>query len=133
MGLRHQLENRIVDSIKTLLSYQMNIVCSYKRSWVTGTLRDFIKLDDWNDKLKAVYDAENAVQKYSDEYNTLQMELPNEGGRDSLNQLVDIAGNREKNLLEKIYQALQHRAERVCDKMKGEIQRKMINAYNTYD
>ena len=96
-GLRSELENRIVDLYKTLLSYQMKSVCSYYRNRSLVILRDIIKLDDWNGNLKIVQDAENAVRKDSDKYNTLQIRF----------DLEHIATNQERGLRD-IYLALQH-------------------------
>jgi hypothetical protein len=64
IGLRCELENRIVYLYKTLLSYQIKSVCSYYRKRGVAILRDVIKFDDWNDNLKTVKDAETAVRQY---------------------------------------------------------------------
>ena len=78
----------------------MKSVCSYYRNRGTVILRDIIKLDDWNGTLKTVQDAENAVQKDSDVYNTLRI-------RSHLEQLVRNARSEETKLHE-IYLVLQH-------------------------
>ena len=82
--LRRELEKRIIDLYKTILSYQMKSVCSYYRNRGFAFLGDIIKLDDWNGNLKTVQDAENAVRRDSDVYNTQQI-------RSSLERLVQIA------------------------------------------
>ena len=89
--LRCELEKRIVDLYKMLLSYQMKSVCSYYRNRGLVTLGDIIKLDDWNGNLKTVQDAENAVRQDSEVYNTQQI-------RNHLEQLVVAAKTKERNL-----------------------------------
>ena len=98
-GLRCELEKRIVDLYKALLSYQMKSVCAYYRNQGLVFLRDVIKLDNWDGNLKSVQDAENAVRQDSDVYNTQQI-------RSNLEQLVDIAKNQETKLLQDIHRAL---------------------------
>jgi hypothetical protein len=104
-GLKHELEKRIVDLYKVLLSYQIRSVCSYYRNQFLISLRDVIKLDDWDGNLKSVQDAENAVRQDSDAYNTQQI-------RSHLEQLVDNAKNQQTKLLQNIYQALQEQLDR---------------------
>ena len=104
-GLKRELEKRIVDLYKALLSYQMRSVCSYYRNQFLGSLRDVIKLDDWDGNLKDVQDAENAVRQDSDAYNTQQI-------RFHLEQLVDNAKSQQTKLLQDIYQALQEQLDR---------------------
>ena len=89
--LRCELEKRIVNLYRTLLSYQMKSVCSYYRNRGLITLGDIIKLDDWNGNLKTVQDAENAVRQDSEAYNTEQIKM-------DLEQLVGIAKKKETKL-----------------------------------
>jgi len=72
-GLRYELEKRIVDLYKALLSYQMKSVCSYYRHRGLGFVRDIFKLDDWDGNLKSVQDAENTVLQDSEIYNTQKL------------------------------------------------------------
>jgi hypothetical protein len=104
-GLKRELEKRIVDLYKVLLSYQMRSVCSYYRNQFLGSLRDVVKLDDWDGNLKNVQDAENAVRQDSDAYNAQQI-------RSHLEQLVDNAKSQQTKLLQDIYQALQEQLDR---------------------
>ena len=103
--LKRELEKQIVDLYKALLSYQMRSVCSYYRNQFLGSLRDVIKLDDWDGNLKNVQDAENAVRQDSDAYNAQQI-------RSHLEQLVDNAKSQQTKLLQDIYQALQEQLDR---------------------
>ena len=100
-GLQRELENRIVDLYKKLLSYQIKSVCSYYRMRGITVSRDIVKLDDWNGSLKTVKESETAVREYSKVYNTIQIS-------DNLDQLVNIAERK----LHDIYSALQQQAER---------------------
>ena len=104
-GLKRELEKQIVDLYKALLSYQMRSVCSYYRNQFLGSLRDVIKLDDWDGNLKNVQDAENAVRQDSNAYNTQQI-------RSHLEQLVDNAKSQQTKLLQDIYQALREQLDR---------------------
>ena len=102
-ALRSKLEDHVVDLYKALLIYLIKSVCSYYRNRILGFVRDTIKLDGWDDNLKAVREAEKAVQQDSAEYNTQQI-------RSHLEQLVDIAKNQETKLLQNIHQDLQDQA-----------------------
>ena len=97
--LQSELQNRIIDLYKAVLSYQMKSVCSYYRNRRLALFRDIIKLDDWNGSLKTVQDAEAAVQKDSKVYNTMQM-------TQALGQLVETA-KQEEAQLQHIYESLQ--------------------------
>jgi hypothetical protein len=98
-GLRCELEKRIVDLYKALLSYQMKSVCSYYKNRGFVFLGDIIKFDDWDGSLKNVQDAENAVRQDADVYSTQQI-------RSHLEELVDVAKNQETKLLQGIHQTL---------------------------
>ncbi|KAJ5738249.1 hypothetical protein N7493_001404 [Penicillium malachiteum] len=65
------LEDRVVTLYKKLILYQMKSVSTYykSRGWVF--LRNIIDWDDWDGQLQDVKEAETAVQKDSDQYNTL--------------------------------------------------------------
>jgi hypothetical protein len=102
-GLRYQLEIRIIDLYKALLTYQMKSVCSYYRNQGLVFLQDIIKLDNWDGNLKSVQDAENLVRQDSDAYNTQQI-------RFYLQQLVDTAKNQETKLLQDVHRVLQDQA-----------------------
>jgi len=103
-GLQCELQNRIIDLYKALLSYQMKSVCSYYRNRGLIILGDIIKLDDWNGSLKSVQDAETAVQTDSKVYNTMQI-------KDNLERLVKIAANQEIRLCH-IHLSFQRQIER---------------------
>jgi hypothetical protein len=62
-----------------------------------------ISLDNWDGNLMTVYDAENAVRRDSDAYNTQQI-------RSHLEELVDIGKKQETKFLQDIFQALQEQA-----------------------
>ena len=69
-GLRAQLEQRVIDLCKALLTYQMNSVCSYFRKRFPQFLRSLVRWDDWDGDLRTVLDAEDAVQKDSNMYSS---------------------------------------------------------------
>lgn len=98
-GLRAQLEQRVIHLCKALLTYQMNSVCSYFRKRHRQLLRSLARWDDWDGDLRALLDAENAVQEDSNMYNSQQI-------RSHLEQLVHLE-DREMELLRDVRQALQ--------------------------
>jgi N-terminal domain of NWD NACHT-NTPase len=104
-GLRRELEKRVIDLYRVLLSYQMKSVCSYYRNQFLGSLRDILKLDDWNGNLKSVQEAENALRQDSYTYNTQQITSHLEG-------LVKIANTKQTKLLEEISQTLQEQLDK---------------------
>jgi hypothetical protein len=105
MGLRRELEKRIIDLYKTLLSYEMNSVCSYYGNRGITICRDIFKLNDWNGSLETVKDAETAFQNDSKLYNTVQI-------RDNLDQLVTIAEEKRRD----IYSAIQRQGLRQMER-----------------
>nr|CEG04908.1 unnamed protein product [Fusarium clavum] len=98
-GLRDELEKHVTQLYKKLLLYQIKSVCLYNRNAAAVLLRDIIKLDDWDCQLKEIKDAENLVQRDSEQYNTEQVKL-------YLGNLTIAAGSQEKRLQE-IYSAIQ--------------------------
>ncbi len=95
----HQLEGRVVTLYKALLLYQMKSVCSYYRNQGLVFLRGIVKLDDWDDDLKLVTDAEAAVQDDAAQYFQAQTKT-------SLAELVRNAKGMETQL-GNIHQTLQ--------------------------
>jgi hypothetical protein len=93
-----QLENAVVALYKALLLYQMKSVCSYYRYQGLVFLRGLANLDDWDGDLKSVTDAEDALQKDSDQYN-------NQHAKSLLRRLVEL-GEERQSLLGDIRQAL---------------------------
>ncbi|KAK7177940.1 nwd1 protein [Paraphaeosphaeria sporulosa] len=70
-GLRQELEKAVTQLYAKLLLYQMKSVCYYHRGRLSVFARDLIKLDDWDGELSDIQAAEVAVQKDSEQYNTL--------------------------------------------------------------
>jgi hypothetical protein len=62
-GMKRQLQTRLVDLYKALLSYQMRSICSYYRHRGLVFLRDLVNLDNWDGELRAVRDAESDFQR----------------------------------------------------------------------
>lgn len=79
------------------LLYQMKSVCSYYRNQGLVFLRSLANLDDWDGDLKSVTDAEVALQKDSDQYNS-------QYAKSSLGRLVELA-KRMETLLEDVHQS----------------------------
>ncbi|KAL3587726.1 hypothetical protein FPOAC2_13625 [Fusarium poae] len=90
-GLRVQLEQHVVQLYEKLLSYQVKSVCLYHRNWGTVVLRDGLRLDDWAGRLDDIKEAEAAVQKDMEQYNTEEI-------KKQLRKLTDAAGALEMNL-----------------------------------
>jgi hypothetical protein len=98
-GLRDELENHVVDLYIKLIAYQMGSVYLYYRNRGVVFFRDMIKLDDWSGQLNSIKDAEETVQKDSDQYNKVQI-------RTHLQNLVGTAESQEQKLQD-IYSAIQ--------------------------
>jgi hypothetical protein len=93
-----QLEKTVVALYKALLLYQMRTVCSYYRNQGLVFLRGLANLDDWDGDLKSVTNAEVALQKDSDQYNS-------QHAKSSLGRLVELAETM-KSLLGDVRQTL---------------------------
>jgi hypothetical protein len=89
--IRQQLEKTIVTLYKALLLYQMKSVCSYYRSQVLVFFRSLANLDNWDDDLKSVTDAEVALQTDSGQYN-------DQHAKSLLGQLINSAKERQSRL-----------------------------------
>ncbi|KAI8648966.1 Vegetative incompatibility protein HET-E-1 [Fusarium keratoplasticum] len=98
-GLRVQLEKHVVQLYEKLLSYQMKSVCLYRRNWAAVIGRDILKLDDWAGQLSGIQEAEGAVQRDMEQYNTEESKM-------QLRKLTDAAGAIEMNLQD-IHSAIQ--------------------------
>ncbi|CAH0048128.1 unnamed protein product [Clonostachys solani] len=98
-GLRAQLENHIAQLYEDLLAYQMKSVCLYHRNWTAVIGRDLLKIDDWAGHLSGIHEAELAVQRDMEQYNTEESKM-------RLRKLVDSAKAIETNLQD-IHSAIQ--------------------------
>ncbi|SPN97662.1 uncharacterized protein DNG_01175 [Cephalotrichum gorgonifer] len=72
-GLRDELEKHVSQLYQKLLLYEIKSVCLYRRSHAAVVLRDVFKLDDWAGQLNEIQDAEAAVNRDSEQYNTEQV------------------------------------------------------------
>ncbi|GKU10685.1 unnamed protein product, partial [Fusarium langsethiae] len=97
--LRRQLETHVVQLYKKLLSYQMKSVLLYHRNWAIAVLRDMVRLDDWAGQLSEIQEAEAAVQRDMEQYNTEDIKI-------QLRKLTDAAGALKMNL-QNIHSAIQ--------------------------
>ncbi|KAM6516799.1 hypothetical protein FSOLCH5_007741 [Fusarium solani] len=98
-GLRVQLEQHVVQLYVKLLSYQVKSVCLYHRNWAAVIGRDMVKIDDWSGQLSEIQEAEAAVQRDMEQYNT-------EESKTQLRKLTDAASAIEMNLQD-IHSAIQ--------------------------
>ncbi|KAL7809418.1 WD40 repeat-like protein [Trichoderma aethiopicum] len=57
-GLQQQLQARLIDLYKKLLSFEIKSICSYYRHRGLVFLRDLVTLDDWKGAFKEIQDAE---------------------------------------------------------------------------
>ncbi|KFA55450.1 hypothetical protein S40293_09850 [Stachybotrys chartarum IBT 40293] len=90
-GLRNQLRQNIEHLYEKLLLYQMKSVHLYHRKWVASITRDLLKIDDWAGQLSDIKDAESAVQRDMEQYNTEEVKT-------RLHELSDAANKTQKNL-----------------------------------
>ncbi|KAJ4127499.1 hypothetical protein NW765_015978 [Fusarium oxysporum] len=100
--LRSKLESQVVEFYKKLLLFQIHSACLYYRNWASVLLRDTLKLDDWDEKLKDVKEAESNLRQDFEQYNTEEMKL-------WLSGIVNIAKSQEA-LLENICASIQQEA-----------------------
>ncbi|KAL7947015.1 hypothetical protein V8C42DRAFT_299568 [Trichoderma barbatum] len=63
-GTQKELQAKLFDLYKKLLSFELKSICSYYRHRALISLGGFIKLDDWEGNLKAVQDAETFFNKH---------------------------------------------------------------------
>ncbi|KAI8710415.1 NACHT domain-containing protein [Fusarium sp. LHS14.1] len=98
-GLRVQLEKHIVQLYEKLLAYQIKSVCLYYRHWAVVIGRDLVKIDDWAGQLSEIQEAEAAVQRDMEQYNTEKSQM-------QLRKLSDAASAIEMNLKD-IHSAIQ--------------------------
>lgn len=90
-GLRVQLEKHVVQLYEKLLSYQIQSICLYHRNWAAVIGRDIFKLDNWAGQLSEIQEAEAAVQRDMEQYNTEESKM-------QLRKLTDAATAIEMNL-----------------------------------
>ncbi|RSL86770.1 hypothetical protein CDV31_016354 [Fusarium ambrosium] len=98
-GLRVQLEKHVVQLYEKILAYQIKSVCLYHRNWAAVIGRDLLKLDDWAGQLSEIKEAEAAVQRDMEQYNT-------EDSKTQFRKLTDTATALEENLQD-IHSAIQ--------------------------
>jgi hypothetical protein len=101
--LRGQLKKNIEQLYVKLLLYQMRSIRIYYRNWAIGIGRDLLKIDDWAGQLSDIQDAESAVQRDMEQYNT-------EESKAQLRELSDTANSMQKSL-QGIYSVIQDQAE----------------------
>ncbi|KAK7408615.1 hypothetical protein QQX98_009217 [Neonectria punicea] len=102
-GLRDQLRQNIEQLYEKLLLYQMQSVRLYHRKWAVSIARDLLKIDDWSGQLSDIKDAESAVQRDMEQYNT-------EESKTRLRELSDTANTMQKSL-QGIYSVIQGQIE----------------------
>lgn len=102
-ALRDALEKDIVRLFQMLLSYQMRSICLYHRNQAAIVGRDMFRIDDWAGQLSSIKDAEGAVQRDMEQYNS-------EDSKMQLRKLNDAAGAVERNL-QNIHEAMQDQTE----------------------
>ncbi|KAH6970522.1 NACHT domain-containing protein [Ilyonectria sp. MPI-CAGE-AT-0026] len=98
-GLRVQLEKHVVQLYQNILLYLVKSICLYYRKWAAVIVRDMIKIDDWAGQLSEIEDAEAAVQRDMEQYNTEESKI-------QLRKLTDTASALEMNLQD-IHSAIQ--------------------------
>lgn len=114
-GVLQQLEEKVVALYTALLLYQLKSICSYYKHQGLVFLRGLANLESWDTDLKTITDAEESLQRDSDQYNKLHT-------KKALGQLVKHAEGME-GLLGDIRQDIQdlidqHKAMQMDDKDK---------------
>lgn len=98
-GLQGELESHIVELYQKLLSYQIRCAIVYHKSRTATIVRDAIKLNDWAAQIRAIENAEAAVQREARQYNSEQVKL-------NLQTLANTAKHQETKLQD-IHSAIQ--------------------------
>ena len=99
VGLQEQLKKRLIKLYQELLHYQMKSVLVYHRDRAPATLRDLVKLDDWQEQLQDVKKAEEIVKRDLEQFSTEQFKL-------YLRDIIESANSQLTQLL-KINSAIQ--------------------------
>ncbi|KAL7942645.1 hypothetical protein V8C42DRAFT_331538 [Trichoderma barbatum] len=73
-GPQQALQRAFVDFYKTLLRFQMKSICNYYRHWGIVSLRDFVKLDDWDDSLNSIQEEDASLCRKITEFLNLESE-----------------------------------------------------------
>ncbi|RBR08934.1 uncharacterized protein FIESC28_10114 [Fusarium coffeatum] len=123
--LRNNLEGHIVDFFKKLLLFQMRSACLYYRNWASIILRDIVKLDDWNGKLTELKDAEAAIRRDIQQYNSEDVKVKLAGIEDN--------STLQAESLENIYTAIRDEARRREMKEQNEEDKKCLRALHVTD
>ncbi|KAH6964800.1 hypothetical protein EDB82DRAFT_466623 [Fusarium venenatum] len=106
-SLQGSLKKSIVKLYKKLLLYQMQSVCLYSCSEVATILRDFVKLDDWEGKIKSIEKealrVEQSIRQLRDEDETSQLRNLNmrlQDGFQALATVIQDSGSQQRELRE---------------------------------
>ena len=73
--VQSELSNHIVTLYGEFLTYQMKSICLSYRNRLAVFLRDIAQFDDWAGSVKAIRDAEAAVQRDIDTYCTYSIKF----------------------------------------------------------
>ena len=103
VALRDELEKNIVRLFQKLLLYQMRSICLYHRNAAAIISRDMLRIDDWAGQLSSIKEAEGAVQRDMEQYNTEESKM-------QLRKLNEAAGALEQTL-QHIHAAMQEQTE----------------------
>jgi hypothetical protein len=126
-----QLKVGVVELYKALLLYQMKSVCSYYGNQGVTFLRGLVNPGRWDDALKSVTAAEDALQKHSEQYNTLHATSQFRDMRQALQDLI--AQQKDMYMDNEYKECLRHL--RVVDprddmkKIEGKKEELLNNAY----
>lgn len=89
---RTTLEHEITQLYVSIILFQMESARRFYRRWIMRTVRDAVKYDDWETKVKAVNDAEEVV------LNAFRL-VTDQAVRSNLDELVLSAGQQTKALI----------------------------------
>ncbi|CEJ93587.1 hypothetical protein VHEMI09165 [[Torrubiella] hemipterigena] len=89
---RITLEHEITQLYVSIIIFQMESARRFYRRWIMRTVRDAVKYDDWETKVKAVNDAEEVV------LNAFRL-VTDQAVRSNLDELVLSAGQQTKALI----------------------------------
>ena len=124
-ALREQLKTRVTKLYSALILFQIKSVCLYRRQWISVTMRDAIKLDDWAGQLDDIKECEKAVNQDMKQYSTQDM-------RADLRILSSTSAESESRL-RSIYSAIQDQTRQQEERHQSDEDKKFLQDLRVTD
>ncbi|KAF9880879.1 hypothetical protein CkaCkLH20_01921 [Colletotrichum karsti] len=99
-GLLNLLEDKIVTLYTALLTFLMRSVCSYFKNRILAGLRNALKLDQWEDSLKAIKKSEEDIYRDVEYQNLTEV-------NSNLKEILAFAKEKESEFFENVLSVMQ--------------------------